>query len=193
MLRRTKITLACAAGLAAGAATVLPVTTAIAAPAGSAGPAAATAAACATPWGTKAKVAAHAETSHTARVLGGRAGRHACFERLVVDLGRGTAPGYRVQYVRAFHAQGSGKLIKLRGHAILQISLHAKAGAAFPSAGHAVTSVAGFRELRQVLSGGSFEGYTAIGVGVQAKKPFRVELLKGPGRRSRLVIDVAIR
>ena len=50
-----------------------------------------------------------------------------------------------------------------------------------------------FRTFRQVASGGSFEGYTTVGLGVRARLPFRMFVLRGPGSGSRLVIDVAHR
>jgi hypothetical protein len=149
--------------------------------------------ACATHWGVSAKTVTRAETVHTARIQGARAGAHPCYDRLVIDVGGGARPGYRVQYVTAVHAQGSGKVIKLRGHAALQVTLTGNAAAKYPAAGHSLASVAGFGEFRQVLSAGSFEGYTELGIGVRAKKPFRVEWLAGPGKHSRLVIDVAVR
>jgi hypothetical protein len=53
--------------------------------------------------------------------------------------------------------------------------------------------VAGFSTFRQVAYGGSYEGYTTIGLGVRARLPFRVFVLSGPGTGARLVIDVAHR
>jgi hypothetical protein len=149
------------------------------------------AAKCSTNWGVKAKVVNRAETEHTAKVRGVRAGQHACFDRLVVDIGAGRRPGYRVQYVHKLHAQGSGKVISLPGHAVLDITLTANASAKFPGPGHSVVSVTGFSALRKVVSAGSFEGFTEFGAGVRAKLPFRVEWLAGPGKHSRLVIDIA--
>ena len=148
-------------------------------------------AACSTNWGVKAKVVTRAEGPGTARASGVRAGIHGCFDRLVIDLGRGAEPGYRVRYVAKVHAEGSGKAIALPGHAALQITLTDHAAAKFSKTGHVLAPVAGFHVLRKVVAAGSFEGYTAIGVGVRAKLPFRVEWLKGPGHRSRLIIDIA--
>ena len=59
------------------------------------------------------------------------------------------------------------------------------------SAGEHVDNVNGYRTLRDVVYGGSFEGYTTFGLGVRARLPFRVFTLAGPGTHSRLVIDVA--
>ena len=42
-----------------------------------------------------------------------------------------------------------------------------------PANGNELVDVAGFRTLRQLVYGGSFEGYTTIGVGVRARLPFR--------------------
>jgi hypothetical protein len=51
--------------------------------------------------------------------------------------------------------------------------------------------VLGYRTLRDVVFGGSFEGYTTFAVGVRARLPFRVFVLAGPGTHSRIVLDVA--
>ncbi len=64
------------------------------------------AAACSTHWGTGAR---HKDQMVQTKVRDVRAGKHTCFDRLVIDLGAGRAPGYNVRYVRAFHADGSGQ------------------------------------------------------------------------------------
>ena len=61
-----------------------------------------------------------------------------------------------------------------------------------------VVDVGGFRTVRQVVSAGSFEGYTTFGIGVRGRLPFRVFVLDGrgsggPNVGSRLVIDIAHR
>jgi hypothetical protein len=127
-----------------------------------------------------------------------RAGRHACFDRLVVDL-NGPSFGYRVEYVPAVPAQGTGDPLSLRGGAFLDVTVYAftydqNGTPTFTPPSRAnVVNVGGFRTLRQVADGGSFEGYTTFGVGVRARLPFRVFVLNGPGAGSRLVIDVAHR
>ena len=45
-----------------------------------------------------------------------RAGKHTCFDRLVVDV-RGSAPGYRVEYVDQIIQDGSGTIVPVRGSA----------------------------------------------------------------------------
>ncbi len=126
-----------------------------------------------------------------------RTGRHACYDRLVVDLG-GRAAGYDVRYVSTVHQDGSGFVVPLRGGAKLQIVVRASSydldsGKATysPKNSKELTNVAGYRTFRQLAFAGSFEGQTTIGLGVRARLPFRVYTLAGPGSNSRLVIDVA--
>ncbi len=55
-----------------------------------------------------------------------RTGRHACFDRLVVDV-RGRAPGYDVRYVSNVTQDGSGFVVPLRGGAKLEVVVRAPA------------------------------------------------------------------
>ncbi len=138
----------------------------------------------------------------TAPVQDVRAGRHACFDRLVVDLGPGPVPveAYDVRYVPVVRADGSGHPVPVRGTADLQVVVRAAAydrdtGAptySFTNGGELVP-VGGYRTLRQVSWAGSFEGQTTLAVGVRGRLPFRVLALDGPGSGSRLVVDVAHR
>jgi hypothetical protein len=132
-------------------------------------------------------------------VTGVRTGRHACFDRLVVDLSGG-ATGYDVRYVRSVTQDGSGALVPLRGGAKLQIVVRAPAydintGKAtyVPRNPKELTTVTGYRTFRQVAFAGSFEGQTTVGLGVRARLPFRVFTVSGPGSNARLVVDVAHR
>jgi len=132
-----------------------------------------------------------------------RAGRHTCFDRLVIDIANNTEPtGYTVSYVGQFIQDGSGQAIPLRGAADLQITVSAPAydgggdSTVGWSAGDDAVNVAGFSTFRQVVFGGSYEGYTQFGLGVRARLPFRVSrLVSPPGQdaSTRLVIDVAHR
>lgn len=146
------------------------------------------AASCVTHWGSKPE---HAGTMTRPPVLRVRAGRHACFDRLVIDIGKGARPGYRVRYVKQVIQDGSGKVIHLRGHAKLLVTVLAPAGAGFPANGRNIADVSGFAAFRQVAGAGSFEGITSAGIGVRARLPFRVMVLSEPGHQSRIVIDVA--
>jgi hypothetical protein len=157
---------------------------------------------CGITWGSLAK---QDPAMTTAPITNLRAGRHQCFDRLVVDLGAPQAgtpsqhAGYQVRYVSQVTQDGSGRPVPLAGGARLSVVVHAPAHdsayrptyrPADPS--HAV-NVSGFSTFRQVAFAGTFEGYTTIGLGVRARLPFRVFLVSGPGTGSRLVIDVAHR
>jgi hypothetical protein len=131
-----------------------------------------------------------------------RAGRHACFDRLVVDLAAAPAGvlagrlGYDVRY-GAVSEEGTGDPIPLDGNADLRIVVRAPAHdpnyrpTYTPRDGLHLVNVSGFSTFRQVASGGTFEGQTTLGLGVRARLPFRVFILSGPGNGARLVIDVA--
>ncbi len=157
-----------------------------AAPAASA--ASAAPAACSTNWGTGARDKAQMVPNS---VLDVRVGKHACFDRLVFDLGVGRAPGYHVSYVPAFHTQGSGMAVPTTGHAKLLVNVRAPAAASFSASNRHLVGVAGFAEFRQVAGLGSFEGITSIGLGLAATAPFRVLEFRNASNHVELVIDVA--
>ena len=144
--------------------------------------------ACSTKWGTAPK---HAGAMVQTRVRGVRAGEHACFDRLVINLGPGRAPGYRVGYVRAFIADGSGQRVPTKGRAKLLVTVMAPAAESFNASNRHLVSVAGFAQFRQVAGLGSFEGVTSIGLGLRVKAAFRVFEIKTASHKFKLVIDVA--
>jgi hypothetical protein len=150
---------------------------------------------CGIRWGSLPET--HNEMSQ-APLVNVRAGRHQCFDRLVLHL-RGKADGYRVEYVSAVRSDGSGEAISVRGGAKLQITLLAPAHDANynptfrPANRNEVVNVAGWRTFRQVVFAGTYEGVTTLALGVRARLPFRVFTLDGPGSGSRIVIDVAHR
>ncbi|MCZ2858634.1 AMIN-like domain-containing (lipo)protein [Blastococcus sp. VKM Ac-2987] len=155
---------------------------------------------CGLVWGSLPESSAAAPAGLT--VTDVRAGRHACFDRVVVDLrGPAAATGYSVRYVDAVHQEGSGTVVPLAGGAALQVVVHAPAYDAYgratylPPSRSEVVDVDGFRTVQQVAWAGSFEGRTTLGVGTRARLPFRTfTLLGNPGDDAvRLVIDVAHR
>ena len=150
---------------------------------------------CGITWGSLAKSGG---ALSTAGVLDTRTGQHDCYDRLVFDFD-GPADGYRVSYVDQVPGQGGlGQALNVAGGARLDVVLLANAdevgtgASVYPhQAGDHVAGVTGYRTLRDVVYGGSFEGYTTFGVGVRARVPFRVFALAGPGTHSRIVVDVA--
>ncbi|HEY1644365.1 MAG TPA: hypothetical protein VGG35_27125 [Streptosporangiaceae bacterium] len=145
---------------------------------------------CSEYWGTGSQSGA-AHGGHAGKALDVRVGAHHCYDRMVIDLGPGAVPGYRVGYVGTVRSEGSGQAVPLRGRAQLEITLRGGAASSFPAWGSELANVSGFRVFRQVAGAGSAGGSTEIGLGVRGRRPFRVSVLHGPGRDSRLVIDVA--
>lgn len=164
-------------------------------------PASAAAPYCGIQWGSLPEIAAAPD----GEMLNGiRAGRHACFDRLVIDLGGQdtTFGSYDVRYVPLVSEDGSGRAVPVRGAADLQIVVRAPAydargGATFtPADRREVVDVAGWTTFRQVAWAGSFEGQTTLALGVRARLPFRVFPLAGTPASDdgpRLVVDVAHR
>jgi hypothetical protein len=153
---------------------------------------------CGITWGSLAK-------THTANdremVNGVRVGRHACFDRLVIDVGGQdtTFGSYDVRYVPLVRTDGKGDPVPVRGAADLQIVLTAPSydgdgNATFAANRRELVDVSGFSTFRQVAGAGSYEGYTTLALGVRARLPFRVFALAGTPASDdtpRLVIDVA--
>jgi len=186
MLRRTGLfaaALIVAAGLVA-----VPVASAASKTSANA-PAAALAPYCGITWGSLAKTANPVTAPELTNI---RAGRHDCYDRLVLDVRGQNVTGYWVQYVTAVTEDGSGHVVPVRGGAKLSISLQAQAydDAGRPTYRYAnraeLVNVSGYRTFRQVAWAGSFEARTTVGLGVRARLPFRVFTLPG-----RLVVDVA--
>lgn len=154
----------------------------------------ATATACPTGWGSLAKTSSTATTTPVRDI---RTGRHACYDRMVVELpGAGRSGlGYSVRYVDRLYQDGSGRPIPVAGGAVLEVRVAAPAydpetgAATYPArAGRPLPGVdlTGYRTFRDTRFAGSFEGQTQIGLGVRARLPFRVLTLE-----DRIVIDVA--
>jgi hypothetical protein len=179
-----------AAAAAAAAAVGVSTSTVAAAPAATVAPY------CGIYWGSLAKTA---QITETAPMVNVRAGRHACFDRLVVDVRAGGANGYFVKYVTTVRQDGSGVAVPLRGGARLQVTVVAPAYDANyrqtyrPANPRELVNVTGWQTFRQIAWAGSREGQSTIGLGVRARLPFRVFVLQGPGAGSRFVIDVAHR
>ena len=146
---------------------------------------------CGITWGSLDK-SAGTPTATSASLTGVRAGQHACYDRLVVDLGNVPASAFYTVSYTTVRGVASGEPIPLAGGADLQITVFAHGESlTFADPSH-IANVTGFRTFRQVASGGSFEGVTVLGLGVRARLPFRAFILDGPGAgQHRLVIDVA--
>ena len=138
-------------------------------------------------WGSLAKASS---VSKAPTVTSVRAGRHTCYDRLVIDR-KGPASGFIVRYVSQITQDGSGFPVPVAGGAKLQVITHEQPPYPTPPA---MPNVSGFTTFRGVVYAGSFEGQTTVGLGVRARLPFRVFTLNDTATgTSRLVIDVAHR
>jgi hypothetical protein len=146
---------------------------------------------CGQVWGSQPKSAGDMSAGQLVNV---RAGRHPCFDRLVLDI---DAPltGWSVQYVDQVVQDGSGFAVAVSGGARLEVI--ARVGViptdAFFLPDGTLVDTSRFRSFRHVAFAGSFEGVTTVGLGVRARLPFRAFVLPGPGAGSRLVVDVGHR
>ncbi|GII24627.1 AMIN-like domain-containing (lipo)protein [Planosporangium mesophilum] len=151
---------------------------------------------CGITWGSQDR---SADALSTAVLLYSRTGQHDCYDRVVFEFD-GPANGYAISYGEAY-TEGQGLALSpyTAGGAVLKVTLLAPAyyqsGAeAYPyRSGDHTANVVGYQTLRDVVFGGSFEGYTSFAVGVRARLPYRVFVLSGPGTHSRIVLDVAHR
>ncbi|MFE2160907.1 hypothetical protein ACFW9M_24220 [Streptomyces lydicus] len=148
---------------------------------------------CSVTWGSKAKSAMNATSAPLKNIT---TSGNACYDRMVFDIsGARGKLGYHVGYVDAFHQDGSGERIPVKGGAILEIFVSApshdpatgrqtyaaEAGKSLPG-----VNLSGYRTFKDTKFGASFEGQTQVGLGVRAKLPFRV-LQSG----DTLIVDVA--
>jgi hypothetical protein len=123
-----------------------------------------------------------------------RAGTFDCADRVEFEFD-GPAVGYSVSYVDTVIQDGSGAELAVPGGARLQLQLHHPAyddqgrPTFFRRVGDAAAEVRGYPTLTSAVFGGSFEGYTTIGIGVRARLPFRVSVEDGV----RIVVEVAHR
>jgi hypothetical protein len=171
-------------GLAAGAGLI-----------GAVSPAAATGAPyCGITWGSLAKSGG---SLNSAPLVTTRTGRHSCYDRVVFEL-NGSADGYTVGYGETY-TDGEGLALSpyTAGGVLLNVQLKSPSydGSHNPTypyrLGDHVANVVRYQTLRDVVFGGSVEGYTTFAVGVRARLPFRVFVLSGPGTHSRIVLDIA--
>lgn len=125
-----------------------------------------------------------------------RAGRHACFDRLVIDVS-GPVGGYDVRYIPQIAEDAEGLFVPLRGGAFLGVHV----GNPGHDSNHQPTyrppnpteavDVSGYQTFRHVQWGGTFEGESDLAVGVRARLPFRVSRWQSSPTSGVLVLDVA--
>jgi hypothetical protein len=143
---------------------------------------------CGQVWGSAPRSAGDLSAGTLTNV---RAGRHPCYDRLVLDI---DAPltGWSVSYVDEVRQDGSGAIVPVSGGARLQVVVGVPVVAtdAFFVGPGRLVDTSSYRTFRDVVWAGSFEGMSTIGLGVRARLPFRAFVLAGPGAGTRLVVDV---
>ncbi|MFI1968958.1 AMIN-like domain-containing (lipo)protein [Streptomyces cinnamoneus] len=163
--------------------------------ASAAGSPTAAAAGCTAGWGSLPKVSTETDYKPLRDI---RTGRHACYDRMVLDVLGPDAHGpigYRVGYVEAMHQDGSGDVVPVGGGAILDVRVAAPAYD--PRTGQATydgrarqplpdVDLSGYRTFQDTRFGGSFEGVSQVALGVRGRLPFRVFQWG-----NHLVVDVA--
>lgn len=151
---------------------------------------------CSVAWGSRPKVSSPQFEMYDDPITNVRAGRHACFDRLVVDVA-GRVGGYDVRYVPQRDWSEEGSLGPLRGGAFLGIVLRSPGHdrdyrlTYRPANPAEAVNVTGFRTFRQVTWGGTFEGESDLALGVRARLPFRVSRWQTSASNGVFVLDVA--
>lgn len=123
-----------------------------------------------------------------------RAGRHACYDRVVFDLRGQAGTGFDVRYVDQVHAEGSGKPVPVAGNAALQVTVRSPARSLAGVGEHffAERYLADWGALRSVRFAGSFEGQSTFALGARATLPMRAFSLVDQQRDVRqVVVDIA--
>jgi hypothetical protein len=144
---------------------------------------------CGITWGSLPKAGG---TLSPSELFTTRTGEATCYDRAVFEIG-GPANGYRVEYTNVVYTEGRGVPLSVAGGALLGVHLLEPSDGYPHAPGDHVANVAGYQTFRDVVYGGTFEGYSTFAVGVRARLPFRVFVLAGPGSHSRIVLDVANR
>ncbi len=150
---------------------------------------------CGQVWGSLAESAGGVDYS-PGTLTNVRAGRHACYDRLVLDIADGQLSSWSVQYVDRVVTDGDpDQVVDVPGGARLQVTVRTPVIAtdSFFLFGRSLIDTTGYRTFRSVVFAGSYESVTTVGLGVRARLPFRAFVLTGPGDDSRLVVDVGHR
>jgi hypothetical protein len=130
-----------------------------------------------------------------------RAGRHACYDRVVFDVIGPYPVGFVARYVPVVTSDARGDAVPVAGNAALEVVVRAPIRDADghqpllpePVVGDALVApetLQGWDSLRAVTFAGSFEGQSTIAVGVGEERPFRVWVIGDESYRQ-VILDIA--
>jgi len=117
------------------------------------------------------------------RLVAVRAAQHGGFDRVVFEFRGGIPRQRRAGYVPALTQDASGLRIAMPARAILRVSM--ASAVAHDQQGRATAPLAVTPALRNVVSiklSGGFEAVVSYGIGLAARRPFRVTALRDPDR-----------
>ena len=115
-----------------------------------------------------------------------RVGRHATFDRVVLDFGTGGPASFRGKFTPQLIADPSGKRVSLPGNTFVSVVLQGATAFGTYQGRKSFTTTA-LRNVRAVAITGDFEAVLSIGLGVRHRTWLHVFTLPNP---SRLVIDI---
>jgi hypothetical protein len=130
-----------------------------------------------------------------------RAGRHACYDRVVFDVNGPYPVGFVARYVPVVTSDPRGEAVPVAGNAALEVVVRAPMRDAEghqplrpePDIGDALVApetLHGWDSLRAVTFAGSFEGQSTVAVGVGEERPFRVWVIGDESYRH-VILDIA--
>lgn len=124
-------------------------------------------------------------------LVGVTAAGHPGYDRIVFRFSGGLPAMRRVSYVPQLIQDGSGARLPMPGRAVLQVVMsnadaHDQSGR--PTVPAAATVA--LRNVMRIRRAGDFEAVVTYGIGLAARRPFRVSTLTAPDR---LVVDVDTR
>ncbi len=113
-------------------------------------------------------------------LTGVRAAHHTGYDRIVFDFTGGRPTSRKAAYVAKLIADPSGKVIPIKGKAILRIAFTPAAAHNSKGQPTSPTSITfGLPEIKQAKKAGDFEGYVSYGIGLAKHEPYTVHVLTG--------------
>ena len=109
-----------------------------------------------------------------------RAAHHTGYDRIVFGFTSDRLASHNTAYVARLIADPSGKVIPIRGRAILRIVFTPAAAHNSKGRPTSPTSITfSLPEIKQVKKAGDFEGYVSYGIGLAKHEPYTVHILAG--------------